>query len=242
MANRFDQRRAILELVLTVGAPTVVLVFFSGDAWLGPLWGLLVALAFPFAHGVYTMVRTRTVSAVTVVVLISVLLTGGIGVLKLDVRWFAYKEAIVPFLFGLGLVASVRTPWPVVPTLLEPLLDGPKVDRLLADRGEVANHERAMMRATWQMGAVLVLNALITFAFARFMVHSPTGSEAFSAELGRYTGWSLLVVALPSTAGMVWILRGLLIGLEERTGVYAEDLLAGAAAKAETTGEGESAP
>lgn len=226
MAKGFDQRTAVLELVLTIGAPTVVLVFFSGDHWLGPVWGLLLALAFPFGHGVYTMVRSRTVSPVAVVVLVSVLLTGGIGLLHLDVRWFAYKEAAVPFLFGVGLVGSVWTRWPVIPTLLDPLLDGDKVRRLLHERGETEAHEAAMLRATWQMGAVLVLNAFVTFAFARFMVYSPTGSDAFSAELGRYTGWSLPVIAVPSTAAMVWILRDLLIGLEDRTGVPAEELLA----------------
>ena len=122
-------------------------------------------------------------------------------------------------------VTSVRTRWPAIPMLLDPMLDGFKVRTLLEDRGQTASHEAALLKATWQIGLLFVLTAAATFAFARFMVVSPTGTEAFNTELGRYTAWSFPVLGIPSTAAMVWVLRGVLLGLEERTGVEIEELL-----------------
>ncbi len=218
-------RAAVLELVINVAAPTIILTFFSGDAWLGPMWGLLLALAFPLGHGLTTMALTRKVSPIAVLVVVSVLLTGGIGLLELEVSWFAWKEAAFPLAMGVGAVASLRTRWPALSLLLDPLIDTPKVDALLEARGERAAHAQAMARATWRVGAVLVVTAVATFVFARFMVVSPTGTTAFSEELGRYTGWSFPAIGVPSTLVMMWVLSDVLLGLERRTGEKIEALL-----------------
>lgn len=216
---------AMAELAINVAAPTIVLTFLSGDDRLGPVWGLLVALAFPLGFSLYTAVRDRRVSPIALVVIASVLLTGGIGLFELDVRWFAWKEAAVPALMGLAVLLSVNSPWPAIPTLLDPLLDSDEVQRRLEEHGAVAEHEASLVRATRWMGLVLVASAVITFVFARYMVTSPSGSEAFTSELGAYTGWSLAVVGLPSLVGMGIVLRGVLVGIEDRTGAPVDDLL-----------------
>jgi len=225
MSEQNSHRAALIELVVNVAAPTAVLLFLAGDAYLGPVWSLVVALAFPLGHSLVTMVTAHRVSPIAILVFISVLLTGGIGLLELEVRWFAWKEAAFPFALGVAAVASVKTRWPALPTLLAPLLDQDKVAQLLEERGQLQAHAAALGRATWQVGAVLVLTSVGTYAFARFMVTSATGTEAFNAELGRYTGLSLPVLGIPSTVLMVWVLRNVLIGIEEHTGVEIQELL-----------------
>lgn len=214
-----------VELAVNVAAPTVVLLFLSGDDRLGPVWSLVLALLFPLGHGLVTLLTERRVSPIAVFALISVGLTGGIGLLRLDAKWFAWKEAAFPLLLGVLAVASVRTRWAALPTLLEPLLDSQRVHALLAERGQEAAHEEALRKATWRLGVVFVLTAVGTFFLAGYMVTSPTGTEAFNAELGRYTGLALPVVGLPSTALMIVVLRDVLIGIEDRTGAEIDDLL-----------------
>ncbi len=223
--SRPNSSSAIVELLINVAAPTIVLVFLSTEDWLGPVWGLLVALAFPLGFSVYTALRSRRVSPIAVIVIGSVLLTGGIGLFELDVRWFAWKEAAVPLIMGLFVLVSTRTPWPAIPTLLDPLLDAEKVQARLEEEGTVEAHEAALVGATFWMGMVLVLSAVGTFGFARFMVTSSTGTEAFTSELGSYTGWSLAAVGIPTLIGMGIVLRGLLVGIEDRTGVDVDELL-----------------
>lgn len=225
MAEAHSHRALWLELGVTVAAPTAVLVFLADDAWLGPFWSLVLALAFPLGHIGFTAIKARKVSPIAVLVAGSVLLTGGIGLLEIDVRWFAWKEAAVPAAMGLATLASWRTPWPAIPTLLAPLLDQDKVDAALEARGEALAHRAALRRATGWLAAAFLVTAGLTFAFARFMVHSPTGTEAFAEELGRYTGWSLLAVGVPSMAMMLVVLNGVLGGLLDRTGLEVDDLL-----------------
>jgi hypothetical protein len=68
----------------------------------GPTAALLLALAFPVVWGVREGLQRRKVSAMAVLGVVSTLLTGGIGLLKVDPFWLAVKEAAVPGLIGPG--------------------------------------------------------------------------------------------------------------------------------------------
>ena len=225
MSRGSPQRAALVDLAVNVVAPTVVLLFLSGESWLGPTVGLLVALSFPLGHAATTLVSARRVSPLAALGVVSVLLTGGIGLLELDVRWFALKEALFPLVIGFAIVVSVRTRWPAIPTLLDSLIDGDKLSQALGARGEAEAHAKALVRSTWQMGGIFVLSAVGTLLLARLMVTSPTGTEAFTTELGRYTAASFPAIGLTSTAAMMVVLRGVLLGIERRSGVSLDDLL-----------------
>jgi hypothetical protein len=61
---------------------------------------------------------------------VSTLLTGGIGLLKLDAQWLAVKEAAIPALIGLAVLGSNWTSGPLIrilvfnPTLFEGQIEG----------------------------------------------------------------------------------------------------------------------
>lgn len=222
-----SQRSALLELGVTVVAPTLILVFLADEHLLGPVWSLVAALAFPVGHAVLTLLRSRTVNPITVLVLISVLLTGGIGVLEIDVGWFAWKEAALPLVLGVGALISAFTDRPAIPLLLDSVLDHDRVEALLEEHDAREAHESDMRRATIWLGLIMVATAVGTFAFARYMITSPTGTQAFSNELGAYTGWAFPVLGIPSTVAIAFVLRYVLVELEEHTGVPAEELVKG---------------
>ena len=94
----------LLNLACNIALPTLVLTKFSGEDRLGPMWGMVVALAFPFGYGVVDVIRRRKTNFFSIVGVLSVLLTGGLNQLKADVFWFAVKEAAVPTLFGVAVV------------------------------------------------------------------------------------------------------------------------------------------
>jgi hypothetical protein len=113
----------------------------------------------------------------------------------------------------------------VIPTLLSELLDPDKVETALAERDGTATYTRAQTAATWQLGGVFALTGAATWAYAGWMVQSPAGTEAFTVELGRYTALALPVLGIPSTLLVLWVLRTLLVRLEEATGADVADLL-----------------
>ena len=72
----------------------------------------------PAGLGLWELARYRKFNWIALLGLISVLLTGGIGLLQLDTQWLAIKEAAVPGIIGIAVLASTRTRYPLIRTLL----------------------------------------------------------------------------------------------------------------------------
>ena len=62
--------------------------------------------------------KRRDYSIVSILGFVNVLLTGGLGLLKVEGIWFAVKEASVPGIIGLACLASLKRKKPLIYTLL----------------------------------------------------------------------------------------------------------------------------
>jgi len=107
-----------LELLITIVVPALVLMQLSSAQRLGPAGALLLALAFPLGYGGWALVRERKLNLMASIGVVSTLLTGGIGLLRLDAQWLAVKEAAVPGLIGLAVLGSNWTSWPLIRVLV----------------------------------------------------------------------------------------------------------------------------
>jgi hypothetical protein len=139
-APRPKPENLLVNLVCNVGIPVVILSWLSGARWLGPKWGLLVALAFPLGYGLYDFIVRRRWNFISIIGFASVLISGGFGLLKLGGRWFAAKDAAIPGIIGLAVLASVRAKTPLVNELLynPQVIDVERVDAELAAHGTQA--------------------------------------------------------------------------------------------------------
>lgn len=218
-------RETWLEIGMNIVAPTVVLMFLSGEDRLGPAIALVAALAFPVAHGVRALVRAESISPFTVLALISVGLTGGIGLFELDVSWLAWKEAALPAVMGLLALYTARTQRPAMTLLLERLLDPAKTEAALDTADKHTAWVRLSARATLALGAMYFVSGVASFVLARWIVVSPTGTEAFNVELGQMTALTFPVIALPTMIGTGLVLYLFNRGLERDVGVQIDDLL-----------------
>lgn len=57
---------------------------------------LAVALAFPIVYGIWDLGRRRKFNIFSIIGVLSVVLTGGIGLLKMSREWIILKEGLVP--------------------------------------------------------------------------------------------------------------------------------------------------
>ncbi len=222
-----DTGNPLIEVVVSIVIPAVILMKFSGEQHLGTLPALLIALAFPFGWGVADLVRRRKVSFIAVLGVISTLLTGGIGVLRLDPQWLAVKEAAVPGLIGLAVLASTRTRWPLIRMLVynDKVLDVAKVDAQLAARGNTDAFEARLRNGTLLLAGTFFFSSFMNYVLARWIVTSPAGSEAFNEELGRLTLLSYPMIALPSMAMMIAVMVYLVHGAKQLTGLTLGQML-----------------
>jgi len=221
-------RESFIELGMNIVAPTVVLLFLSGEDYLGPELGLGIGLSFPLLHAARSLWLQGTISPISVIAVVSVLLTGGIGLLELQARWFVLKEGLVSLGFAALTVLSLWTPWPVVEVMWWLLFDEDKVREALSAHREATSYQVDLNRATWGLGGVMFLAALATWFLAWLMVTTDAGTTAFNQELGRYTFASFVFVTFPSMALMYLVLNRLMNATEEKTGLAMQDLQRGA--------------
>ncbi len=217
----------LMEALIAILIPSVILMKFSGPDELGAVNALLLALAFPLAWGAWDLARRRKLNLFAALGLVSILLTGGIGLLQLDAQWLAVKEAAVPGVIGLAVVASARTRHPLVRVLLytPALLDVERVRTRLAEFGTEQAFESRLRLATWMLGGTFFFSAAMNYFLATWIVVSPAGSAAFNEELGRMTLLSYPMIALPSTVMMIFVLYYLARAIRELTGLKLSELL-----------------
>ena len=214
----------LLSLLLNVVMPVAVLTMLSGEDRLGPVGGLVVALAFPLGYGAYDLVRRRNFNLLSIVGIVGVLLTGGIGLLELDPRWVAVKEAAIPLVIGAVVVGSLWTRYPLVRTLMRQVIDFERIATALEERGTRRAFERRLVGTTYILGASFLLSAALNYVLARLIVVSPAGTTAFNQELGKMTALSFPVIVVPSAVLLVLAAFYLVSGIRRQTGLEMADI------------------
>jgi hypothetical protein len=219
--------RPLVDLLFSIIIPSLILMKFSGDNGLGTSTALIVALAFPLSWGLYEHLKYRKFNVIALLGLISVLLTGGIGLLQLDPQWLAVKEAAIPGLIGIAVLVSTRTRYPLIRTLLysPAVLDVGKINQRLANLGNIAAFESHLLNATYLLGSTFFFSAVMNYILAKWIVTSPAGSTAFNEELGRLTLLSYPVIAIPSMLMMLAIFYYLWRTIHGMTGFTLEEIL-----------------
>ena len=175
--------RPLVDLAVSILLPSAVLMKLSSPERLGADGALLLALAFPLGWGAFELLRYRKFNFIALLGLVSVLLTGGIGLLQLDSRWLAVKEATIPGIIGLAVLLSARTRKPLIHSLLynDRVLDVARIQQQLEERGHRALFERRLLNATYFLSATFFFSATMNYLLARWLVSSPAGSEVCSA-------------------------------------------------------------
>ncbi len=189
---------------------------------------LIIALLFPIGYFFYDYYKRSKYNLFSIIGLISVLLTGGIGILEIPTKWFAIKEAAIPLCLGLAVIVSLKTPWPLIRTLLynPELIHVDKVHEALLMHDKESEFEKLLKQCTWLLAFSFLLSSLLNYALARWIVVSPSGTDAFNAEVSKMMAWSWPVIVVPSLVIMMAILWMLLTGIRKMTGLTLESVLA----------------
>ncbi len=179
--------RPMVDLLVSLIIPSLILMKLSGESDLGADGALLLALSFPLLWGSFELIKYRKFNFIALLGLISVLLTGGIGLLKLDNQWLAIKEAAIPCVIGIAVLVSTYTRYPLIRTLLfnKNVLNVDKIHERLEQAGNTQQFETRLLRATYWLSSTFFFSSAMNYILAKWIVVSPAGSEAFNAELGR---------------------------------------------------------
>lgn len=219
--------RPMIDLLISILIPSVILMKFSGPEHLGPSGALIIALAFPLGWGTFELFKYRKFNFIALLGLISILLTGGIGLLHLGPKWLAVKEAAIPGLIGMVVLISAYTPYPLIRTLLynPRILNIDKIETKLNELGHQQQFDRRLLNATYLLSSTFLFSAVMNYLLVKWIVTSPAGTSAFNEELGQMTLLSYPVIAIPSTLMMMAILFYLWRTIRVLTGFTLEEII-----------------
>ena len=222
------KQRPFLDLLISIVIPSIILMKFSGPEKLGATGGLIVALAFPLGWGLYELVVNKNRNWVAVLGVISVLLTGGIGLLQIDSKWLAVKEAAIPAIIGIGVFVASKLGFPLVRKLLfnPAIMNTDKIDQELANKGNKEQFETRLDRANYFFVGTFAFSAVMNYLLAKWIVKSDTGTTAFNEELGRMMLLSYPVIAIPSMIMMIAIFFYIWRTANKLTGLSLEEMMA----------------
>lgn len=197
----------LFEILFNVFIPSFILMKFSGDEHLGTAMALVVALLFPIIYGGMDLVRNKKFNFISALGFISVLLTGGIGLLELDTRWLALKEALIPGLIGLAVLGSTFTRYPLMQKLVlnDTVLNLALINQRLKENGKTDAFERCLMSSNYLFASTFAFSSAMNYFLATWIVTSPSGTAAFNEELGKMTLYSYPMIAIPSMLMMFGI-------------------------------------
>ena len=234
--------RPWVDLLVSIIIPSVILMKFSGDEHLGSVNALVIGLAFPLGWGLFELIRYHKKNFIAVLGLISVGLTGGIGLLELDAGWLAIKEAAIPAIIGLAVLVSTRTKYPLVRTLMynPNVLDVEKIQRSLEEHNRTEEFEERLQKASYFFAGTFLFSSIMNYVLARWIVVSPSGTQAFNEELGQMTLVSYPMIAIPSMVMMMLIFYYLWRTIRRLTGYTLEEVMAPHLAEKEKKNSSES--
>lgn len=217
----------LANLSFNILIPTVILSKLSSEEYLGPVYSIAVALAFPVIYGARDYLNAHKPNFFSILGVVSVILTGGMSLLKLPPEYIAIKEAAIPALLGLATLVSIYTGHPLVRTFLynDQILQVDKVSAALHTYNTTDEFERHLKIASYLVAGSFFLSATLNYTLAKIILVSAPGSTEFAEELGKMTALSFPVIALPCTIVMAGTLYYLLTNIQKLTRLSLEEIM-----------------
>lgn len=213
----------ILNLFISLVIPVVILTKLND--YLNPLVVFVLALSFPLIYGVYYLVKLKKYNLFSLIGLISIFLTGGMGILQLNLKWIAFKEAGIPFLIGLLLLISIKTRFYLIEKLIGQIVKMDLVYETLKNKGNLISFKKKIRRYTYLVALSFFFSASLNYVLAKAILISEPGTITFNQELGRMTALSFPVIALPSSIILAFIFYFLFKDIKRLTGLDLEEIL-----------------
>jgi hypothetical protein len=215
------------NLIFNIAVPVLVMSYLSSDEYLGPMWSIAVALAFPLAFGIYDLKQTNKVNPFSVLGIISVVLTGGISLLKLPAEYIAIKEAAIPLIIGLAVIATQFGKKPLVKALIlnDQLINWPKLNHTLEEKGLTTIFNAKVAISSYIVASSFFLSSILNYLLAKWILVSEPGTTAYTEELGRMTALSYPVIVIPSMILLICALVYLFKQISKVTGEPVESFL-----------------
>ncbi|MCY4513509.1 MAG: hypothetical protein OXB86_07460 [Bdellovibrionales bacterium] len=222
------------NLLFNIVIPVIILnkghTFFPNN---GPLYALLIALAFPFIYGLKDYFTNQHINKISILGLVGIALTGGLALFQFEGHVFAIKEAVIPLIIAVFIIGSVFYRKPVMSLfILNPSLF--KKDLILSRLKSSQKEEdfkKLLNFTTFCLGGSFVLSAIMNFFVALWVfkdishLDSDMKSQILNEQVADMQWLGYVLIALPLSLIMAGILWFLIKRLKKMTGLGLNEIL-----------------
>lgn len=225
--QKTKKESGFLNLIINVVIPSVILSKYSSEEHLGQVNSLIIALSFPILYGLWDLIVRKKFNFISALGLVSVLLTGGIGLFKLNKTWMIAKETAIPFIIGVVVLVSQRTKKPIAKIIFEQIFNVEKISKAFADKagaGETLFLNKLHKAGLW-LSSTFFLSAALNFILAVVILKGEPGSVEFNESLGKMTALSFPVISIPTLILMGFIIFDLIKTIKSHTDLEMEEYI-----------------
>lgn len=221
-----SSKSSLFELVFNILIPSLILMKLSSEEYLGPTTALILALLFPLSYGLKSFIVEKRFNFISALGFVSILLTGGIGLLQLDTKWLALKEALIPGLIGIAIFVSTFTRYPAIQKMLfnDTILNLELITERLQQNKRTATFDKTLKNCNYLFASTFLFSSIMNYLLAIWIVTSPAGTPAFNEELGKLTLYSYPAIAIPSMLMMMGIFYYLWVKIRTMTNLTTEQV------------------
>lgn len=200
---------------------------------------LIVAISFPSGYFIYDWKVRKKSNVISIIGMVSVLLTGGIGLLKLSAFVFAIKETAMPLVIGLITLVTAFTKRPLIKEfLLNPgFIYIEKIENALNTEEKRHAFDKLIITCTWIFSSTFVISAIVNYFVTRMVVTAdPTVNEQlFNEQIGKQTVITFIIIAVMQLPAAIITMLKLFGGIEKLTGLDLEQITVSTKAVAQKT-------
>lgn len=220
----------LLSILCNIVIPVIIMTKMNGtegNLSLGPKYSLLLALSFPIVYGIVHFVRSRQVNFISILGFVSILLTGVLGMLEANPLLMAIKEASVPLIIAIVVFVSIQMNKNIVYSLFfnEDVVDVPKIYEKLEETSQRGAFDAMFRKSSYWVVVSFLLSSILNFTLARIILQSEPGTAEYTAEIGKLTGLSFPVIAVPCTLILIVVLFYIFNQTTKLTGLSLEEIM-----------------
>lgn len=223
------EENSFLNLTLNIILPTLIMMK-GRDYWPegSPEWAnLALGLAFPIGYGIYDFITRRKYNFFSILGFVSVLLTGGFAMSNLEPVWFAVKEAAIPAIFGVVVLGSMFTPYPLVRVFLfnKNVMQVEKVESALLQNNNKEAFDKLLDFCSYLLAGSFFMSAFLNYYLSIYIVKSPAGTPERIEEIEKMFPYSIVVISIPMMLITGFTLYKLISGITKMSGLKLEEII-----------------
>ncbi|GAB4024388.1 MAG: MFS transporter [Bdellovibrio sp.] len=215
----------LLNILMNVAIPTLVLTKLSKPEYLGQKWSFIIAILFPVIYGIYDLILRKKYNLFSIIGFVSVLLTGGIGLMHLDGEWIVVKETSIPLLMGVVVILMEKMDKSFIKLLFKEIIDLEKIESAYAEKKMSGTYLKVLRFSSYGLGLSFLLSAILNYVLAKVVLKGAPGSVEFNESLGTMTALSFPVITIPMMLMFGFIMYRFFKNVKDVTNLEPEELI-----------------